>query len=81
MVLASPESLSTLEVSESDTLFTSTVDVRDCFYRIRIPEMCSEYSALPPVVASDIRSCKHRFEGRVFPCIAALPMVLHGPCG
>ena len=37
-VLASPESLSTLEVSESDSLYTSTVDVRDCFYRIRIPE-------------------------------------------
>ena len=53
-VLASPESLATLEVDESDTLFTSTVDVRDCFYRIRIPLGFAEYFALPPVDASDI---------------------------
>ena len=73
-VLASPESLATLEVDESDTLFTSTVDVRDCFYRIRIPLEFAEYFALPPVDASDISSCKGRFPGRVFPCISVLPM-------
>ena len=73
-VLASPESLSSLEVDHADTLYTSTVDVRDCFYRIRVPDWFAEYFALPPIDAADISSTRGRFAGRVFPCIAALPM-------
>ena len=37
-VLASPESMARMELEESDTLYVSTIDVRDCFYRIRIPQ-------------------------------------------
>ena len=73
-VLASPESMSSLEVDESDTLYTSTVDVRDCFYRIRISESFAKYFCLPPIDAADSKCCRHRFVGQVYPCLCALPM-------
>ena len=73
-VLASPESLAQIELGSKDIMYTSTVDVRDCFYRIRIPDEFAEYFALPPVNAADISNCRHRFQGRVFPCLAVLPM-------
>ena len=51
-VLASPESLSQIELDSSDVMYTSTIDVRDCFYRMRIPQEFAEYVALPPIDAS-----------------------------
>ena len=34
----------------------------------------AEFFALPPVDGVDVSCCKDRFNGRVYPCIAALPM-------
>ena len=73
-VLASPESLARMEFGESDTLHVSTIDVRYCFYCIRIPQHVAAYFALPPLDASLVDYCKGNFEGLVWPCVAALPM-------
>ena len=74
-VLASPESLARIELGESDTVNVSTIDVGYGFvYRIRIPQHVADYFALPPLDASLVVSCKGKFEGLVWPCVAALPM-------
>ena len=44
------------------------------FYCIRIPQHVAEYFALPPLGASLLDSCKGKYEGLDWPCVAALPM-------
>ena len=73
-VLAPPESLARMEVDPEDSLFVSTIDVKDCFYIIKIDQRFSEHFALPPLDASLIDSCKGKYTGLVWPCIAVLPM-------
>ena len=81
MVLASPGSLSTLDVSESDTLYTSTVDVRDSFYRIRIPEKCSEYFALLQLTRQISTVASTVLKGASFHALRHFPWVSHDTCG
>ena len=74
-VLASPKSLSRVELGECDTLNSSTIyDVRSCFDHIRISQHVAEYVAIPPLDASLVDSCKGNLGGLVWPCVAALPI-------
>ena len=73
-MLASPENPARIELGESDTFNVSTIDVRYGSYRIRIPQHFAKCFALPRLDAPLVDACKGKFEGVVWPCVAALPM-------
>ncbi|CAK0880972.1 unnamed protein product, partial [Prorocentrum cordatum] len=62
-------------------LFLGMTDVKDCFYRMRIPVSLAKFFSLPAAPAHVLGLEGHELEGArlgcdtlVFPCIGALPM-------
>ncbi|CAK0899857.1 unnamed protein product [Prorocentrum cordatum] len=62
-------------------LFLGMTDVKDCFYRMRIPVSLAKFFSLPAAPAHVLGLEGHELEGTrlgcdtlVFPCIGALPM-------
>ena len=77
--MTSPEVLSSLECAASDTVFSSAVDIKDCFHRLKLSEEFSDLFCLPSGRAGDF-GCTH-VDGRavdpdeeVWPACACLPM-------
>ncbi|CAE8643896.1 unnamed protein product [Polarella glacialis] len=77
--LATPEALSKIEVAEDELVFVASVDVSNCFHRLRLTREYAEWFCLEPVRAGDVGV--ETIEGEavgaeemISPCCAALPM-------
>ena len=78
--LASPESLASIESNE-ETVFTATIDIQNCFHRLKMPEYMSDHFALPSVTASQVGvkmldGAPIHPDDLIFPCCSCLPMGL-----
>ena len=58
--LATPEAFARLEVTEDIRPWMATVDVENCFYRMRIDHGLGRYFCLPPIRASELGVCLAR---------------------
>ena len=77
--LASSESFSKLECGDGEEVYVGTVDVQDCFHRLKMPDWMRPYFCLPPVRTGDVGISS--LDGieleawqEIFPCCLCLPM-------
>eukprot|EP00971_Amphidinium_carterae_P335507 6471406-Amphidinium_carterae.1 len=77
--MSTPETFTTLEVTPGSEVFTSTVDIADCFHRLKIPYCLGRLFSLRPLPAALLGVCT--LQGKilgprslVWPHLQVLPM-------
>ena len=75
--MCSPEVLADIECAADDVIYSATIDVKDCFHRLRLDEQLSDYFCLPGGTAASFGLAqKDGFhpDEIVYPACSCLPM-------
>ena len=75
--MCSPEILADLECAADDVVYSATIDIKDCFHRLRLDDSLSDYFCLPGGTAASFGlTQKDGFmpDDIVYPACSCLPM-------
>ena len=75
--MCSPEFLADLECGADDIIYSATIDVKDCFRRVRVDDLLSDYFCLPGGTAASfglIQKDGYQPDDIVYPACSCLPM-------
>ena len=80
--MCSPEVLADLECGSDDSICCATIDIKDCFHRLRLDSALSDHFCVPGGTAASFGlTAADAFapDEVVHPACSCLPMVFPGP--